>query len=206
MKEKIVVFDVLGPAYHYDQKGWISGAVEPLLERLKKYGYTGKTDVEEAQDEESMIKSGKETPLIMPGFVETVLYLQKERIRPVVVSAGTPWVLEYCIDRAAQDYTDRTGTVIRPEQLVQSADLVSTVGMGSKKKMETWTKAVEGYGGVEVRAVYEDTFANLTASMEGLNPTRGYHVTSTKFGLARLEHDPMIVRGHMEELLKHIGG
>lgn len=36
-QDKIAVFDVLGPCYHYDTNGWETekGAIAPLVERLK---------------------------------------------------------------------------------------------------------------------------------------------------------------------------
>ncbi|MFH1053394.1 MAG: hypothetical protein V1740_03165 [Candidatus Woesearchaeota archaeon] len=203
-QERIAVFDVLGPAYHYDRNGWIDGAVDPLLERLKKHGYTGKTSEEESRDEEDMIRSGKETPLIMPGFAECVLQATKHRIRPVVVSAGTDWVLEYCIERAAKDYCERTGVKgIRPDQLVQRSDLISTVSIGSKKDPQTWKQAVEKYSNPNTFVVFEDSLPNLVAAMEGLD-SAGFHVTPTIYGLAEVLPNPTIgdkfvYRGHMLE-------
>ncbi len=202
--EKIAVFDVLGPMYHYDARGWIDGAIEPLIERLHQHGYTGKNMAEEARDEEDLQRTQKEPILIMPGFAETVLYLRHHQVLPVVVSAGTPWVLENTLKLAARDYQTRTGDDCRAEQLVASSDLISTIPFGSKRDPETWRKAVQQYVGAEVIAIYEDTFANLTAAAEGLTPQVGYHVTSTRHGLARLCRDQRIYRGHMLEALEHL--
>ncbi len=208
--ERIAVFDVLGPMYHYDPNGWITTALEPLAGKLQKHGYTGKTAEEEAQDEESLVRSGKEPIHIMPGFAEIALFFRQHRVRPVVVSAGTPWVLEHTLELAAQDYSARTGNYKVREQLVTPSDLVSTVAFGSKKDPETWQKAVQPYDGAKVVAIYEDNMANLIAAIVGLEPTYGFHVVSSKSGLARAGyrehrdeiHHTEIFRGHMEETLK----
>jgi hypothetical protein len=202
--ERIAVFDVLGPMYHYDVNGWINGALQPLVARLKKHGYKGVTVEEEAKNEEIMLRAGKEIPEIMPGFVETVLYLHEQRIRPVIVSAGTDWVLEHTLGLVAADYTQRTGVSVVPEQLVHPNDLISTIPIGSKRDPETWKKATRQYRGARVVAIYEDTFANCIAAKEGLHARRGYHVTSTKNGLAVLMGDNTLYRGHMEENLAHL--
>ena len=199
MTEQIVVFDVLGPMYHYDEKGWVGGALGPLLERLEAHGYEMRTAVEEAAAEEHMLVNGVETPHIMPGFAETALYLRDQGVRPVVVSAGSNGALEYTMELAAKDYSDRRGNTINSADLVRPEDIISTVPIGSKKKAETWSEATARYGSADTLAVYEDTFANLMAAMEGLRAGRGYHITSTKEGLAQLCDDKRIFRGHMKE-------
>lgn len=83
-------------------------------------------------------------------------------------------------------------------------DLISTVSIGSKKKPETWAKAVQKYDANEVVGIWEDTWANLDAAVTGLNATRGYHVTSTASGLSVVEQDRNIYRGHMNESLEHL--
>lgn len=200
MVERIVVFDVLGPMYHYDTKGWKGGAVGPLLNKLRKHGYEIDTAVKEAEAEETMLLTKQEIPLIMPGFVESVLYLRGEGVTPVVVSAGMPWTLEYTLELAAEDYHERTGIFVAPEKIVLPENLISTVLLGSKKVSQTWTTAVERFGDVPVLAVYEDTFKNLEAALEGFDAAVGYHVTSTRSGLSLIEHEREIVRGHMKEL------
>ena len=202
--ERIAVFDILGPMYHYDPRGWTNGAVEGLLIRLERHKYVFTNDNEAAQAEEDLQKSGREEIYIMPGFAETVLYLREQKVRPVVVSAGTPWVLEHTVELAAREYSARAGRHLTREQLVAPTDLVSTVPIGSKKDPQTWRRAVQPYAGAEVIAVYEDTFANLTAAMPGVTPQVGYHVTSTQNGLARLCRDERIYRGHMLEVLEHL--
>ncbi len=200
MIPKIVVFDVLGPMYHYNENGWTQGAAEGLLALLEEKGITFSTDNEVAQAEEDLQRGGI-TPYIMPGFVETALYLREHQVKPVVVSAGTPWVLEHTLELAARDYSTRTGMPVNPEQLVDQVDLISTVSLGSKKSPETWSKAVQKYGNTQTLAVYEDTFANLTAAVQGLKPQEGYHVTSTRSGLTQVCLDPLpIYRGHMQEI------
>jgi hypothetical protein len=112
--------------------------------------------------------------------------------------------LENAIDLAAKDYTDRTKQMTNPEQLIKLDDLISTVKIGSKKNPDTWTKAKEKYDGALTITVYEDTYANLKAALQGLKACFGYHITSTKNGLARLVdrcNGPEIFRGHMEECL-----
>lgn len=199
---KIAVLDVLGPMYHYDAQGWIEGAAGPLVKIFKDLGLSYSSDQEAAQIEEDLMKTNKTTPVIMQGFAEYVLGLRERSIRPVVVSAGTPWVLEHTLELAAQDHYDRTGQMSNPEDLVEHADLISTVPIGSKKKPETWAAAVANYDAATI-AVFEDTFANLTAAIEGLNAERGYHITSTKHGLAQVLSDSKIYRGHMEEAGSH---
>src|SRR3989338_4932051 len=115
--ESLVVFDVLGPAYHYDDKGWAVGAADPLLDLLEKHGYHGSNDAENAENEERLQRVDGVVPLIMPGFVETVQMLKKYPVKSVVVSAGTPWILENAIDLAAKEYRDRTGISVNPEEL-----------------------------------------------------------------------------------------
>lgn len=229
-KETIAIFDALGPIYHYDPKGWVSGAAEGLLARLESHGYHFTHDDEVAQAEEDLQRHQDEQIYIMPGFAETALYFQKNKVRPVIISAGTHWVLENTLEEAAKDYSDRTGTIIKPEQLVEPSDLITTIGLGSKKNPITWTKAIERYGFAEILAVYEDIFANLTAAMEGLHNfdklggplcyssgiVYAFHVTSTKFGMARVLESQInentrrfiypasrggIFRGHVEEAL-----
>ena len=200
MIERLVVFDVLGPMYHYDASGWEGGAVLPMLDRLRKHGYEIDTAVKEAEAEETMLLTKQEIPLIMPGFVETALFLCSEGVTPVVVSAGSSQVLEYTLELAAEEYYTRTGVYVAPEKVILPEHLISTVPIGSKKQSETWATAVERFGRVPVLSVYEDTFKNLEAAMGGLDATVGYHVTSTKSGLSVVEHDKKIIRGHMQEL------
>lgn len=205
--EKIAVLDILGPAYHYDAQGWRDGAIEGLIERLKKHDYKWQTAEEEARDEEDLILSGKETPLFMPGFAETILRLLRHRVHPVIVSAGTPRVLEYAMEAVARDYQERTGTSWK-DIYSYDVSLVSTIPIGSKKDPETWRKAIEPIkewmGDVPTISVHEDTFGNLTAGMQGLQAVYGYHVTSTKNGLATLCSNDRVLRGHMTEALEHL--
>ena len=203
MSERIAVFDVLGPAYHYDPNGWNNGAVEPLIGILKREGYKGKNLAEEARDEEAYQRTGNAQIYIMPGFAETVLYLREQGVRPVVVSAGTGWVLENILGLAAQDYEARTGIHVDPEELVEYGDLHSTIPIGDKKVPATWAEAVRQYGDPETVAVYEDTWKNLEAAVEGLDADVGYHVVSTRSGLAVVKQG-RIYRGHMEEALGHL--
>lgn len=203
-KDKIVVFDILGPLYHYDAKGWINGAADPAIEILRKAGYKFSNDEEAARVEEDYFVNKGNKPIIMPGFAEIALYLNSEGIKPVVVSAGTDKVLGHMVECAAKDYSDRIGEVIDPKQLVRAEDLTSTIPIGSKKDPKTWIKAVDKYRKPETLAVFEDSFANLMAAVDGLDAEVGYHVTSTKSGLSVLLSDQRIFRGHMEEAYGHI--
>ncbi|MFH1316921.1 MAG: hypothetical protein ABII01_05365 [Candidatus Woesearchaeota archaeon] len=209
-RQRIAVLDVLGPAYHYDEKGWVESAVEGLKSQLISHGYSGQTQEAEARDEEDMIKSGKQPLVIMPGFVETVLFARGKGIKPVIVSAGTDYVLERCIELAAEDYDLRKGQYVDPEDLVRREDRISTVPIGSKRDIRTWRKAVERYDSPHTIAVYEDSFPNLVAALNGLDPIIGCHVTSTRNGLAVVEDnnferfDGSVYRGHMLEHLPHL--
>jgi beta-phosphoglucomutase-like phosphatase (HAD superfamily) len=200
--DPIALFDVLGPAYHYDPHGWIESATDPGIAKLKEHGYNPKTLAEAARDEEDMVINGKEAPLIMPGFAETVLYLREKGIAPVVVSAGTPRLLEHMIDAVARDHTDRTKKYVTPEHIVHPDDLISTVDIGDKKVPLTWKKAIEGYNGATVMAVWEDSYPNITAAIDGTNALLGFHVISAEYGLARSLGRHKVVRGSMNEILK----
>ncbi len=202
MKTKIVAFDILGPMYHYDgAKGWKEdeGAVKTLLDRIDQFGYKPKTVEEESFVEEEIIRKGQAEIYIMPGFVETILYTQKQGVLPVIISAGTQGCFELGLEAAVKDYQDRTGQRVSMDQLFPEPHRHSTVGVGSKKKPEIWAKVIaDCYGIADVLATYEDTFANMQAAMQGLD-CDGYHVVAQPNGLMKAEN--RIYKGTMTELL-----
>jgi hypothetical protein len=203
---KIVGLDILGPMYHYDDvQGWKpeEGAVKTLLEKIEAFGYNPQTADEEAKVEEEMLRKGETAVDIMPGFVESVIYAQLQGAVPIIISAGTPDCFEIALEAAAKDYTDRTGGFVRPQQLFPEEHRHSTVGVGSKKKAETWAEIVrERYGNrAHVVATYEDTWANLQAAVGGLGG-EGYHVVAQPSGLVTVEKG--IYRGTMTELLSQL--
>ena len=201
-KQRIVAFDILGPTYHYDgAEGWKEdeGAVRTLLNKIKELGYEPKTAEEESFVEEEIVREGKADIYITPGFVETVLYTQKEGALPIIVSAGTQGCFELGLEAAVRDYRDRTGERVSAEQLFPEELRLSTVGVGSKKKAETWAGMVqERFGDAKVLATYEDTFGNMEAAMEGLD-CDGYFVVAQPSGLVTLEK--RIYKGTMQELM-----
>ncbi len=201
MTQRIIAFDVLGPMYHYDgAQGWKEeeGTVKTLLNKIKEFGYEPETIEEESQVEEEMLRKGQTTASIMPGFVETVLYTQKQGALPIIISAGTPGCFEIGLEAAVKDYRDRTGESVRVEQLFPEQHRHTTVGVGSKKKSETWKTIGERYDDAEVLVTYEDTFANMKAAMQGLD-CDGYFVVAQPNGLITLEK--RVFKGTMQELL-----
>jgi hypothetical protein len=201
MKQRIIAFDILGPMYHYDgSQGWKEeeGAVKTLIDKLKGLGYEPNSAEEEAQVEEEMLRRGQTSISITPGFVETVLYTQKQGVLPIIISAGTQGCFEIGLEAAVKDYRDRTGESVRIEELFPEQHRHTTVGVGSKKKSETWKTIGERYDGAEVLVTYEDTFTNMKAAMQGLG-CDGYFVVAQPSGLVTLEK--RVFKGTMQELL-----
>ncbi len=179
MKDKVVVFDVLGPGYHYDPKGWEGGAVGPLVELIEQHKDKIPFEVNdlesESKAEQFMLEKGITKPLITEGFVDTVLYLQEKKVVPVIVSAGTTPSLGYFLEQAAREYSNATGQLITPESLFRDEHVISTVDnvIGNKKTPEVWVRAAGDIG--KSIMVFEDTYANLRAATKGLKAA-GYYV------------------------------
>ncbi len=177
-KRPTVVYDILGPMYHYDAAGWPEdkGAVVPLIELIKRHNFAAATLREESEVEERMLASGLTTPLITPGFVESAIYVQRAGGLPVIVTAGTPGTAAITLEAAARDYQERTGERVDMARLFPDSCVHSTLDIGSKAEPATWMRAVwENHGIVPVVATYEDSLKNLEAATAGLQG-HGFHV------------------------------
>lgn len=204
MTNRIVVFDVLGPMYHYDKEGWNpnKGAAGPLIKLLREYDLPMATGEEEVESERKLVCDMGYAVQTTDGFVERVM---QHGERPVIISAGHDDVIRYALEQSVRKYVEATGDTVTAQDLIRSEDIhcTSLPVSRSKKKAATWASILgKHYPGATVGAVYEDTPANLVAAMQGLKTDNGYHVTFESGKQQTSLEGLAVTRGNMRDFTR----